>query len=370
MKHVQDFDKNMATKESVANGIKYFDAKDAERFKVYGTNALNEDGFSRLCVERRKFIEPISDGVAWFSKHSSGIQVKFTTDATDIFVRVKLTGKFDMTNMTQIGQCGLDLYVYADGTKGFIFHSVAHGKFDSDFYDEKIGDFNQLGSKKRRFIINLPLYIGVCDLQIGVNEWAAVTPDYFTNEQKIAVYGTSITHGCCASHPGMAYTNILSRRLDTEVFNFGFSGVAMNEPEMADVLSDNEYDILIVDTEPNAGCSMNLKNNLKPFLDRFFAVRPKTTVILMSRMMFALDYFDLERVKLNKLYIKFMNGVAKEYAKRGYDVHFYNQSRVFGKNFSEYTTDGVHPTDLGMVKIADFYEKTVKKVNALTKVTE
>ena len=44
------------------------------------------------------------------------------------------------------------------------------------------------------------------------------------------IYGTSITQGGCASRPGMAYTNILSRRIDAPFINLGFSGSGRGEP--------------------------------------------------------------------------------------------------------------------------------------------
>jgi hypothetical protein len=40
----------------------------------------------------------------------------------------------------------------------------------------------------------------------------------------IIFYGTSITHGACASRPGKVHTAILGRRFDPPVINFGFSG--------------------------------------------------------------------------------------------------------------------------------------------------
>lgn len=368
MKNVYDFDKNMAADNSAAPNITYYDAKNQDKFSLYGSFALSEGGYCRFTKAQRDFIEPISDGVAWLSTHSSGIQVKFRTNATDIYVRVKLSGKFDMTNMTQIGQCGTDLYVYDENVKCFVFHGVAHGKFDCDFYDERIGDFSKLEVKERRFVINLPLYIGTLQLEIGVNDWATVTPDYFSNKQKIVVYGTSITQGCSASHPGMAYTNILSRKLDAQVINYGFSGVAMNEKEIATIITQNPCDILILDTEPNAGVSYKLKDNLRGFLDEFYGKKPNAAVVMLSRVKFALDYYDPERVSLKAFYVKFMKNIEKAYSRNNRKIYFYDQANVFGNEFSEYTTDGVHPTDLGMVKIADFYEKAVKRVNELNKV--
>lgn len=364
-KTVYDFDKNMNNLTTEQPELKYFDAKDETKFGVYGTCCKTEEGYSRFSADQRAYVEKVSDGEAWFSRHSAGIQVKFKTDATDIYVKVRNADKFNMTNITQIGQCGVDLYVFEEKLGKFVFHLTAHGKFDDTKYDERIGDFRQLGRKTRRYIINLPLYIHTEQLEIGVNEWATVEPDVYTNPLKIAVYGSSITHGCSASRPGMAYTNILSRRLDCEFYNYGFSGVCMAEKQVATVLSQNDFDMLIIDSEPNSGVSQNLKNNLEPFLDEFLSKRKNVPVALLSRMTFTLDLFDLDRVKLNKYYVDFMRKVSASYRKKGYDVYFFDQTDVFGRDFTEYTTDGVHPTDYGMVKIADFYQKVITKLEKL-----
>ncbi len=361
VKNVYDFDKNMSKPLTDEPTLKYFDAKDASKFGLFGTTAKEEDGFCRFTKSQRDYVEKVSDGEAWFSRHSAGIQIKFITDATDIFVKAKNASKFDMTNMTQIGQCGYDLYVYDEKLEKFVFHLTAHGTFDSVSFTERIGDFRKLPKRRRRFIINLPLYMHSESLEIGVNDWAEVSPDTFKNGLKVAVYGTSITHGCCASRPGMAYTNILSRTLDCEFFNYGFSGVAMTEPEIGKVLSENAFDMLIVDTEPNAGVSDNLKNNLEPFLNEFLKARPNVPVVLLSRIPFTLDLFDEDRINLNKFYLRFLRSTAQKYRIKGFNVYFYDQFGVFGKDFCEYTTDGVHPTDLGMVKIADFYQKVIEK---------
>lgn len=366
-KSVYDFDPNMRSHFSDAPKLIYFDVKDSSRFGLYGISesAAKEDSFCRFTSAQRDYLKKVSDGEAWNSTHSAGVQIKFMTDATDIFVKVGIKSKFDMTNMTQIGQVGCDLYVYMPERSEFVFHAAAHPKFDETFYEERLGDFRHLGKSMRRFIINLPLYMETCTFSVGINDWANVQPDAFSCSEKIAVYGTSITHGCCASRPGMAYTNILSRRLDTEFLNFGFSGTAMMEKEVAVILNDFSFDMLIVDTEPNAGVSDNLFNNLESFLDIIFSKTPDLPVLLLSRMLFALDYFDMDRVALNKKYIGFMSRVARRYRKMGRYVYFYDQSNALGKNFAEYTVDGVHPTDIAMVMIADFYEKKIAGVRKL-----
>lgn len=52
----------------------------------------------------------------------------------------------------------------------------------------------------------------------------------------------------------MAFPAILARALDVQIYNFGFSGNACLEPEMADVLARVPgLRLLVVDAEANAG---------------------------------------------------------------------------------------------------------------------
>ena len=79
-----------------------------------------------------------------------------------------------------------------------------------------------------------PLYV----MEIGVP-----TDSYFkfapiTIERPILVYGTSIAQGASASRPAMAWSNILQRRFDMPVINLGFSGNALMDPAVYDLISE------------------------------------------------------------------------------------------------------------------------------------
>lgn len=363
MKSVFDYDSNLTLKEGDASRLKWRNVKDGA-FGLYGSEALGEDGFCRLKSDERDRLRPINDGEAWFAEQSAGIQIRFQTNSSRIFLRVKLDGRFNMTNMTQIGQCGADLYVLND-KMGFVLHEVARFAFDGEEYEVPLGHFTDKPREERRYILYLPLYIAVKSVEIGLDEDATVSPFGFAHSCRIAVYGTSITQGCSASRPGLAYTNILSRKLDVEVQDYGFSGTAFMEKEMGAFLGDRAPDVLFVDTEPNAGIDDCMERNTVGFLTEFFGCSPETAVVMYSRVLFARDLYEDRRVRLREYYKSFLKKTVREFARKGYRIHFADGSKIYSGNFTEYTCDGLHPTDAGMFLIAKSYFRQLMKLKKL-----
>ena len=358
--NVFTFDPNMTGDLPFPKGLKWRSAKEP-CFGLFGTDAKEEAGYYRLTSSERDLIRPVNDGEAWFGEHSSGISVRFETDSAALNVRVKLRDKFNMTNMTQIGQCGMDLYVFDERANDFVLHEVARYEFDATEYEVPLSHFLYAPKKARKYILHLPLYMAVESLEIGLEKNASVRPFGFEKGERVGIYGTSIVHGCAASRPGLAPAALLSRTLKAEVLNFGFSGVAFMEREMGEILGKRKLDYLIVDTEPNAGVDERLRDNAAPFLDTFFKYNPKAKVVLYSRVPFALDYFDDYRARMADYYRGFLRRLAAKYRKRGYAVHFADGSKLFKGDPCEYSTDGIHPNDTGMRMIALSYAREIAK---------
>lgn len=343
-----------------ADGIVWRSAKHPD-FGIYGSGALGEEGFCRLTAAERDVIRPVNDGEAWLGEHSAGIQVRFETDSSRIVLRARMRSPFNMTNMTMIGQCGAALLVYDERTGTECLHEVANFPFDAREYELSVGHFE--GKKKlRRFRLFFPLYNAVESFEIGLDEDASVRPVGFADGTRYAIYGTSITQGCSASNPATAYSNLLSLRLDAEVLNFGFSGAAFMEPEMAEILSGRKPDWLFVDTEANAGVDGRLMERAEEFLRVFWKNSPETVVVLYSRVLFALDLYDDKRTELHIRYNEFLKKLAARQRRAGKPVYFADGSRIFPGNFTLYTADGVHPSDAGMMLIAQDYERTIARI--------
>lgn len=361
MHRVFDFDENMRPSQGNADGLKWYDGK-SPCLGLCGTDASEEKGYVRLTEAERDYIRPVNDGEAWFGEHSAGLQLRFETDSARLFLRAKLRSPFDMTNMTQIGQCGSDVYVYDEEMKAFVLHEVVRFPFDAAEYECPVGHFAGSARKMRKYIVYFPLYMAADEFSVGLDKDATVKAFGFGNPLRIGIYGTSITHGCSASRPGMAYSNILSRMLGCEVLNFGFSGVAFAEKEMGELLGQRKLDILAVDVEPNAGVDNRLKDNAEDFLRAFYKKNPTAVVVLFSRILFALDRYDEFRIRLHAFYNGFLDGLARRFRRKGYRAYFADGSKILKDNYTEYTADGVHPDDIGMLALARAYQKKITEI--------
>ena len=110
----------------------------------------------------------------------------------------------------------------------------------------------------------MPLYQGVEEVWIGVDQDAVISDAPAYASRPVIIYGTSITQGC-ASRPGMAYSNILSRMIPVEFVNLGFSGNGKGEPELAHIMSEiDDPALFILDYEGNTGEAGNIARTRLP----------------------------------------------------------------------------------------------------------
>ena len=206
----------------------------------------------------------------------------------------------------------------------------------------------------REFKIFLPLYDGVVNIEVGIDSNSIIKKPLKNRNKSIIFYGTSITQGGCASRPGMVHTNIISRKLDLDCINFGFSGNGRMEQPIAKLISKSKPLFYVIECMPNMINPENVTNKTIPLINTIRENNPKTPIVLVE------NFFGTSSVLDKKMEneIREMNLALKtEYQKmisEGYNNIFYVESKNAIGNDNEGTVDGVHFTDLGFLRYADF----------------
>ncbi|WP_373518676.1 SGNH/GDSL hydrolase family protein, partial [Pricia sp.] len=200
-------------------------------------------GFNRL---PDKAENTVRDAVWNLSRSSAGLGVRFETDSDNIIVQYQVGGDLDMDHMPATGVSGVDLYVnngdewlWARGDRAFN---------DTIRYSFSLNALPQ-GTHEHQLLF--PLYNTIKNLRVGVNDGSSFGFLSPRPEKPVVVYGTSIAQGACASRPGMAWTNILSRKLNYPVVNLGFSGNGRLEPEVIALINEIDASVFVLDCLPN-----------------------------------------------------------------------------------------------------------------------
>jgi lysophospholipase L1-like esterase len=343
----QEADPNNALHIADDRGIIWFDPREAP-FELAGFAwIVNDNIYRRLPLVPEWDIRAEVDNLA---NHTAGGQIRFKTDSRKIWVKAVLRGPSGMYHMPATGQSGFDLYQRQG--KNFRYIKTARFSPDTTAYESEM--FSQEDKNMHQFILNFPLYNGVNVVEVGLEPGAVVeAPPSFSVEGKIVIYGTSITQGGCVSRPGMAYSNILSRKLDVEFINLGFSGNGRGEPELARLITQiPDIRLIILDYEANA--NETIPQTLGPFIDILRETLAEVPVLVVSKIRYAsaaegspgYDLLIRNRDYQNDLVLERNNEGDK-------NLFFLDGSSLLGEDFDECTVDGVHPTDLGAHRIAE-----------------
>lgn len=331
---------------------------DASIFPLYGKIAKDTyEPYSRLPLSLKETVRPAVWGLG---RASSGLFIRFRSNAGDFSLKWKSTFEKHLINMTDIGVRGLALYVYE---KGEWMH-LASPKFTTkDKVNTAQVKASYLIGEEREYMLYLSLYDGVLDLQIGVPEGKIIAPSSFDSpkaEKPIITYGTSILQGASASHPGLCGTAQLSRRADRVVINLGFSGNCRLEPPLAEYMASYPDPGLYIIDNWNGDAEIGEKGLEKCILI-LLGAHPDTPVVVVDRPMKPTALFDdgsyNEFVSKKDLTEKVISKLKKE----GYKNLYHITPDVTGRDNAS-TSDGTHFTDAAFEKWVDALMPTVKKV--------
>lgn len=321
----------------------------ADSFPLLGKISENtETRYERLPQELKK----LSREAVWYlGKNTAGLAIRFSSDATSIGARWKVKDGTHMNHMTDIGSRGLDLYCL-EGDK-WVFVNAARPTIGSLLTETTI--ISNMTRKEREYMLYLPLYDALTELEIGINHDATIEQPKTQlpcTQKPIVAYGTSILQGGCASRPGMAHTNILSRWLNTEIINLGFSGNAQLDYEMAELIGSFDSPLYILDFMPNVETDQ-VNEKLEKFYHIIRTKAPETTILFIENPIFPQATYDTYIRKQIDSKNEALNNIFNKLKEKDPNIFLIPSHNVIGYDM-EATVDGIHFTDLGFMRYAEY----------------
>jgi lysophospholipase L1-like esterase len=320
-----------------------------------------KDTYDRLPAKAEKVVR---EDVWDLSKNSAGLQLRFQTNADEIIVKFTVAGDLQMLHMPATGVSGVDLYSKTiDGQWLW-----AAGKYSFD--DTIVYRFQNLLTAdqhvgNREYTLYLPLYNSVKWMEISVPQESLFKPLPVRKELPIVVYGTSIAQGACATRPGLAWTNILGRKLDRPVINLGFSGNGRLETPVLELMASVNAKLYVLDCLPNMVPELfttaELKQRLVNAVRLLQSARPGTPLLFCDHDGFTDEGISAVRKKRYEDINVAMKEIFDSLLATGTKNIYRLSKEEIGQEI-ESMVDGVHSNDIGMMHYANAYDKKIRSV--------
>lgn len=297
----------------------------------------------------------VSEGVHALHFHTAGGRVRFCTDSHRVAIVARMNHITKMPHFAFTGSIGFDLYERIDNRQ--IFMGAAIPPVDIDNSLEFLWELN--GDGMHELTLHLPLYTGVDELYIGIDENATLSaaPDYVYSKP-VVYYGSSITQGGCASRPGNAYSNQISLMLDCDHINLGFSGNAKAEDTIADYISKLDMSVFVYDYDHNAPDEKHLAATHEKMYRVIRTAQPSLPIIMLSMPKSKPGDAEKQQARFEIIRQTYQNAVAAN----DQNVYLISGADLFGDCAEAATVDNCHPNDLGFYLMAKKLEPLIGRL--------
>lgn len=331
-----------------AQNVAFYDLP-SQLFAVYG---LLPD-FRRMPQE---VAEKVNDGVKTLHTNTAGGRIRFRTDSQKIVLLCQYPNISSGLNICRIGISCFDLY--ADGEYCGAFYP---GEADMPDSAEPViyrMEKSFPTKKEREILIHFPSYNDVTRVSVGLDADAAVLPiEPYRPLAPIVYYGSSITQGASASHSGNSYQNLISRGLNVDYVNLGFSGSCKAEPMMAEYLAGLEMSVFVYDYDHNAPSLAHLVQTHERLFKIIREKQPELPVVMISVSDDAIGESIMER---RAVILRTYENALAAGDKNVYFVDGRTMYDQFGTSLC--TVDGCHPNDLGFWCMAQKIGAVLKRI--------
>ena len=351
---ISKIDTNFQVNNCTYPDIAWQDANN-KPFKTYGVYYDQEQ--QEYCRMPKEIAKKVNDGVAFLYSHTAGGRLRFKTNSPYICIKCFTVSSGLGPHITPVATFGFSTYVDGKfyGIFPIRFCDIPHQEWQEMSFDASLNFDGQMHDVD----IYFPLYNGIKKLYVGLKENSTILPPReYTHPSPVLFLGSSITQGGCASRPGNDYVAHISRWLDTDVLNFGFSGSCRGEKIMADYVASLNPSIFVLDYDYNAPSIEHLEQTHLPLYKTIREKHPDTPIILISSCAHNSESEQTRQGRIDVIKKTYEYGLAC-----GEKVYFINGRKLFTDiDRDACTVDGCHPNDLGFYRMAKGIAPVIAKI--------
>ena len=292
--------------------------------------------------------------LAFHGRRVPGGRICFRTDSKSIGIKAKFKTLSVDVGMSIFASQSFAVFVGELKTSHFI------GLIHPRNYEEK--EFSGCCKKEsvmEDVTILLPRNEIIESVYLELDDGARLeAPTPYEFPRPIVYYGSSITEGGISCNMSNSYNAIISRHLDVDYINLGFSGNAKGELEVADYINTLDMSVFVYDYDHNSPTVEHLWKTHEPFFKRIREKNPTLPIVMMSRP-YAV-YGEDEIARREAVRATYENAVAS-----GDENVYFIDGDDFFKDFADRELcfiDRVHPNDLGFHKMAEKIEPVIKEI--------
>lgn len=288
---------------------------------------------------------------------SAGIAVAFKTDSPSIRVWPKYSKAYFGGGTTGFAGRGFDLYIKKDGK----WLWAASGLQNDNSLDKPVNMIKGMDDSMKECLLYLPVRSVMDSVRIGVENGRLLEALENPFRHRVAVFGSSFTHGASTSKAGMAYPSILTRETGIQFLNLGVSGRCRLQDYFASALAQApDVDAFLFDTFSNPSPE-EIRERLFPFIEVMQAAHPGKPLIFQKTIYRERRNFNLEVDKYEQKRMETVASLMKEACRKYKDVYYITTTNATSPD--HYTSvDGTHPGDYGYTLWARSIRKPVLKI--------
>ena len=288
---------------------------------------------------------------------SSGIACAFRTNSTSISITTVYREPSFPTNGNGISTRGYDLYIRE---KGKWYYAASAVNPDDRLGEELMLISGMQEGRSYDCLLYLPLYSELESVKIGILESAFIEPLENPFRYRIAVFGSSFTHGSSTSRAGMSYPAQFCRNTGLQMLSLGVSGNCLLQESFCDILcAAPDVDAFVFDAFSNPSAS-TMEKRLFPFIEKLQAAHPGVPLIFQKTIWREQRHFntikDAQEEKKMQMADSLMAIAVKKYS----DVYYITPNAT--SKAHDTSVDGVHPGDHGYTLWAGSIRKPLKRI--------